>query len=196
MRLSAAFAVFCLAVMAALPAQAACRIRPVPPSNPPHADLYRDLDRALVIATILNRGASLDARLQVDEVVYGAVADTPLMLGWSGDPQYSYRYVTSVENPDGSITVGGCSYEPELPVVEQGQRVLAKIGVTRTGEQVVVRWDPLQTAADCNPRFAAYLAQRDTGNRQRLGEALRPYDTIGITLVCVVPVSVTSHSAR
>jgi hypothetical protein len=173
MRLPAAFAVFCLAMTAASPALA-CRFRPMGPDNAPRADLYRDVDTALVIATVVNGGASLDARLRIREIVYGRVEDAPLMLAWPDDPQYSYRYETTWTEGE-YVIVNDCGrYVPELPVVERGQRVLAKLGVTQAGAQVVVRWWPLDDVRR-DPRIAAFLAARRPAERHRLGEKLRPY---------------------
>jgi hypothetical protein len=159
--------------MAASPAQA-CRFRRPPPDNSPNAGLYRDLDAGLVIATVINGGPAPDARLRIDDVVYGRFAGSPLMLGWTGDPQYSYVSDAIQEQPDGSIIMGGCGYIQQEPVVEAGQQVLARLGVTQAGAQVVVRWWPLKDVRR-EPRIAAYLRARMPVERQCLGAALRPY---------------------
>jgi hypothetical protein len=167
-------AAFALALTAGANAAQACRVRLPPPANSPRAELYRELDTALVIATVVNGGMTLDARLRVDETVYGRVEASPLMLGWPDDPQFSYTYESSWTQDDGSVVVGSCGrYAPHLPVVERGQRVLARLGVTQTGAQVVVRWQALDEARR-DPRISAFLAARAPAERRRLGQALRP----------------------
>jgi hypothetical protein len=153
----------------------ACRIPPRPADNSPRTELYRDADRALVVGTVVRGGLPAEARLRVDEVIYGRIWRRPLALGWAGDPQFSFRYQTTFPSGDGTVIVVSCGqYVPFQPEVRVGQRVIARLGVTLDGSQVTIRWQPLEIASR-DPRIAAFLAIEDRSERRKAGRALSDF---------------------
>lgn len=160
MRNAAAILAVCGATMAATPALA-CRIRAVQPGNTPVEELYRNSDTAFVVATVLNDGRTSDVALRATSAIYGRLEPTPLTLGWPGDPHYTYAYQSGYsEGDDGTVTIGCGRYERVLREVRAGQQVLARIGITRAGAQVVVRWWTLDEVRS-DPRIAAWRDARN-----------------------------------
>jgi hypothetical protein len=144
-------------------------------------------DTAFVVATVLNDGRTSDVALRATSTIYGRLEPTPLTLGWPGDPHYTYVYQSGYsEGNDGTITIGCGRYERALREVRAGQQVLARVGITRAGAQVVVRWWTLDEVRS-DPRIAAWRDARNGAERRRRAAAMRPYfwsgDSIFVTQV-------------